>query len=75
MLTLFKPWRMGYDLKKNKDRWDDAFRQHEFSIQELKYVRNSNLKYEGCDARDNYSAKLKKDKQESLMSDTFHGLD
>ena len=75
VLTLFKPWRTGYDLKKNKDRWDDAFREHEFSIQELKYMRNFNLKYECCDARDDYSAKMKNDKQESFMRDTFDELD
>jgi hypothetical protein len=31
MLTLFKPWRVGLDLKKRLDSWDKTFVGHEFS--------------------------------------------
>jgi hypothetical protein len=31
MLTLFKPWRSGLDLKGREETWDDAFSAHSFS--------------------------------------------
>src|SRR5271163_4110814 len=67
MLSLFKPWRSGYDLKTQGQTWDDAFRQHKFSENKKKYMRNFNLKYECNDAHDDYSARLKNDKKESFI--------
>ena len=31
MLTLFKPWRTGLNLKTDDETWNDAFTSHEFS--------------------------------------------
>ncbi|KAF8220007.1 hypothetical protein L208DRAFT_1336242 [Tricholoma matsutake] len=32
MLTLFKPWKSGLDLKNNMDSWDKTFSSHSFSM-------------------------------------------
>jgi len=66
MLAIFKPWHNGYDLKAKNETWDDAFRQHEFSKRDQIYMKNFNLRYECNDARDDYSAKLKKNKKNIL---------
>ena len=63
MLTLFKPWRSGKDLKKKENTWDETFLQHQFTAQQLQLMENFNLRYECNDARDDYSAKLKKDEE------------
>ncbi|CAA7270635.1 unnamed protein product [Cyclocybe aegerita] len=61
MLTLFKPWRSGLDLKNATQTWDNAFYLHEFSPRQKEIIGNFNLRYECNDSRDDYSAKLKKD--------------
>ena len=33
MLTLFKPWRSGEDLKSTEYSWDDTFNDHTFTAQ------------------------------------------
>lgn len=63
MLTLFKPWRTGKELKSETDTWDEAFLQHKFTTEEIRLMRNFNLRYECADARDDYSAKLKRNKE------------
>lgn len=60
MLALFKPWRLGTDLKAIDKLWDDEFQNHSFSEEQLRYMRNFNVRYECLDARDNYRAQLKK---------------
>ena len=60
MLTLFKPWRSGKDLKSETQTWDDTFVQYKFTSQQLQLMGFFNLRYECNDARDDYSAKLKK---------------
>ena len=59
MLTLFKPWRSGKDLKDEVQSWDEAFTNHEFSEREFQIMNNFNLRYECLDARDDFSAQLR----------------
>ncbi|CAA7269296.1 unnamed protein product [Cyclocybe aegerita] len=61
MLTLFKPWQSGLDLKNATQTWDNAFYLHEFSPRQKEIIGNFNLRYECNDSQDDYSAKLKKD--------------
>ncbi|KAJ7128337.1 hypothetical protein C8R44DRAFT_574441, partial [Mycena epipterygia] len=56
MMTLFKPWRNGKDLKNDIDNWHEAFSDHKFNDKALKLMRNFNVKYECNDARDDFSA-------------------
>ncbi|PBK59898.1 hypothetical protein ARMSODRAFT_852371, partial [Armillaria solidipes] len=57
MLTLFKPWRTGHDLKQDAlTSWDQAFQNHDFSDFHEKIMSNFNLRYECLDARDDYRA-------------------
>jgi hypothetical protein len=65
MLTLFKPWRTGKDLKSTNNTWDETFNQHKFTARQEQLMKNFNLRYECLDARDDYSAKLKDKKLES----------
>ncbi|KAF9534446.1 hypothetical protein CPB83DRAFT_743494, partial [Crepidotus variabilis] len=60
MLTFFKPWRRGRELKASAQTWDDAFTAHPFSNEEESYMRNFNIRYECMDAQDDYRAQLKK---------------
>ncbi|KAJ4479509.1 hypothetical protein C8J55DRAFT_396537, partial [Lentinula edodes] len=52
MLTIFKPWRTGADLKSVDDSWHEAFCSHPFNDQERLYIKNMNLRYECLDSRD-----------------------
>jgi hypothetical protein len=60
MLTLFKPWRSGFDLKPKNEIWDDTFRSHKFTQQQIQLMDNFNLRYECLDARDDFHAQLRK---------------
>ncbi|KAJ7435556.1 hypothetical protein FB451DRAFT_1000339, partial [Mycena latifolia] len=60
MLTLFKPWRRGKDLKTEVDNWDEAFRDYKFSAKALMLMKNFNVRYECNDARDDFSAQERK---------------
>ncbi|TFK57914.1 hypothetical protein BDN72DRAFT_735331, partial [Pluteus cervinus] len=59
MLTIFKPWRTGRDLKQTIDNWDQTFCSHRFSSNQVTILKNLNIKYECLDARDDYFAQLK----------------
>ena len=59
MLTLFKPWRNGKDLKSDNYSWDETFLNHNFTPRQLQLMDNFNIRYECNDARDDYSAQLK----------------
>ena len=59
MLTFFKPWRVGLDLKKKDESWDEAFNSHEFTQREKQIMRNFNIKYECLDACDDFCAQMK----------------
>ncbi|KAJ6464412.1 hypothetical protein C8R45DRAFT_840407, partial [Mycena sanguinolenta] len=54
MLTLFKPWRDGLDLKMDGESWDTAFNCQHLSDKYIRIMKNSNLRYECNDAQDNY---------------------
>ncbi|KAG6846201.1 hypothetical protein H0H93_015468, partial [Arthromyces matolae] len=43
MLTLFKPWRSGLDLKADDKSWDTAFSNHVFSKRHTSLMNNMNL--------------------------------
>ena len=61
MLTIFKPWQSGLDLKRSQMvSWDEEFTSHKFSDFELTIMKNLNIWYECLDARDDYRAQLKK---------------
>jgi hypothetical protein len=60
MLSFFKPWRNGKDLKLEDESWDEAFAGYSFSARQLELMKNFNIKYECNDARDDYSAEMKK---------------
>ncbi|KAF9455717.1 hypothetical protein BDZ94DRAFT_1293114 [Collybia nuda] len=73
MLTLFKPWRTGLDLKEEGYSWDETFVGHEFTDVQKQYECN--------DARDDYAAQLKKGDMPSgnfpewMDSDLLNDLD
>ena len=68
MLTLFKPWRHGRDLKKSPSiSWDDEFNTHSFNEKELTMMKNFNIRYECLDARDDYRAQLKKGSTQAFV--------
>jgi hypothetical protein len=64
MLTLFKPWRHGKDLKKKDQTWDEAFTEYKFTPRQSELMKFFNIRYECNDARDDYS-KLLKQKNET----------
>ena len=64
MLTLFKPWRTGHDLKGTEETWEQAFNKHIFSLTQRGLMSNFNLRYECLDARDDYSAQMKDNNKE-----------
>ena len=59
MLTFFKPWRSGLDLKKENETWDETFNDHVFTSREKQIMRNFNIKYECLDACDDFCAQMK----------------
>ena len=65
MLTLFKLWRTGSDLKTDGQDWSYAFENHEFSNQHKDLMKNFNLRYECLDARDDFHAEFQKKQKES----------
>ncbi|PPQ75527.1 hypothetical protein CVT24_013233 [Panaeolus cyanescens] len=68
MLSFFKPWRTGRDLRTPNDTsWKDAFDKHEFTQHERRLMINFNIKFECMDARDDYRAQLKKGAVPSIL--------
>lgn len=59
MLTLFKPWRNGMDLKSEMQNWSEVLDKYEFSNKFQNLMNNFNLRYECSDARDDFSAQRK----------------
>ena len=59
MLTLFKPYRTGKDLKAENQSWDEAYNAHNFTPRQLQLIGNFNLRYECLDARDDFHAQLR----------------
>ncbi|KAJ7697000.1 hypothetical protein B0H17DRAFT_867553, partial [Mycena rosella] len=56
MLTLFKPWRTGKDLKNDLDNWDESFTDYNFNEKATQLMKNFNVRYECNDARDDFAA-------------------
>src|SRR6267378_1215439 len=77
MLTLFKSWQTGKDLKLEDQSWDDAFRTHMFNTRQLDVMKYLNVRYECLDARDDYAAQMKKSEQVGIFSnwDIYDSLD
>src|SRR6266567_8887681 len=75
MLTLFKPWRSGKDLKNIDYSWDETFNLYEFTDQQKQYIKNFNVRYECNDARDDYSAQLKKGNSEGGLFPQWMNFD
>jgi hypothetical protein len=50
MLTLFKPWRNGTDLKSEHYSWDETFMDHEFTPCQQQLMDHFNIRYECNDA-------------------------
>jgi hypothetical protein len=59
MLTLFKPWRHGKNLKEDDQSWDEAFTNFKFTPCQNELMKFFNIRYECNDARDDYSKLLK----------------
>ncbi|KIK54341.1 hypothetical protein GYMLUDRAFT_138525, partial [Collybiopsis luxurians FD-317 M1] len=58
MLTFFKPWRSGKDLKTENQTWSEAFDTFQFNEVDLLHMKNMNLHYKCLDLRDDFQAKL-----------------
>ncbi|KAE9409031.1 hypothetical protein BT96DRAFT_781402, partial [Gymnopus androsaceus JB14] len=54
MLTLFKPWNTGADLKTPNQSWQDAFNDYNFTKDQKQLMKNLNLRWECYDSRDDY---------------------
>ncbi|KAI0091810.1 hypothetical protein BDY19DRAFT_885194, partial [Irpex rosettiformis] len=59
MLSLFKPWRSGLELKIVSKSWSESFDSHDFSQRQCDIMNNFNLRYECRDARDDFAAQRK----------------
>jgi len=80
MLTLFKPWRSGKDLKAKMETWDKSFMTQEFNKRQMEIMKFFNVRYECLDARDDYSTKHDKEDTEKIKyqwatSDMLGSLD
>ena len=68
MLTLFKPWRSGNDLKESSmSSCEEVFQGHSFRGSEIDMMKNFNVRYECLDARDDFRAQLKKGSATNLF--------
>ncbi|KAA1479142.1 hypothetical protein DENSPDRAFT_788877 [Dentipellis sp. KUC8613] len=56
MLTLFKPWRSGYDLKLEGEKWEQSFQRHTFTNGQKEIMKFMNIRHECYDARDDFRA-------------------
>ena len=54
MLTLFKPWRKGHDLKMEHSSWDETFTNHPFTSRQNDIIKFFNIRYECLDAKDDF---------------------
>ena len=59
MLTLFKPWRHGKNLKEDDQSWDEAFTNYKFTPRQTELMRFFYIHYECNDARADYSKLVK----------------
>ncbi|KIM74021.1 hypothetical protein PILCRDRAFT_80473, partial [Piloderma croceum F 1598] len=80
MLTLFKPWRSGKDLKAKMETWDKSFMTQDFNKRQMEIMKFFNVRYECLDARDDYSTKRDKEDTDKIKyqwatSDMLGSLD
>src|ERR1700742_4691891 len=75
MMTFFKPWRNGGDLKTKDQSWDDVFTDHTFTECQQELLRFFHIKYECNDARDDYSAARQKKGEMSPFDPIFFSDD
>ncbi|TFY70644.1 hypothetical protein EVG20_g2362 [Dentipellis fragilis] len=68
MLTLFKPWRSGLDLKLENETWDQSFRSYNFTEREKEIMKFMNIRHECYDARDDFRAQRIKAGNEKGLS-------
>ncbi|KAJ3519570.1 hypothetical protein NMY22_g13132 [Coprinellus aureogranulatus] len=73
MLSLFKPWRSGLDLRGGHGNWHDAFVNYDFPKRYTQLMSNINLKYECLDARDDYRAQMRQ--SAGMCGNGLHGID
>ncbi|KAI0743694.1 hypothetical protein C8Q80DRAFT_1106610 [Daedaleopsis nitida] len=60
MLTLFKPWRSGKDLRPDEETsWSNIFKSHLFTKREQAVMKFFHIRYERNDARDDFSVQRK----------------
>lgn len=71
MLTLFKPWRTGMDLKPETQNWSEAIHYHKFSDKFNQLMDNFNLRYECADARDDFAAQRRLMSGQGSMAPSF----
>ena len=71
MLTLFKPWRTGLELKTLHEPWDSAFTSYEWPERFSRLMHFFHLRYECNDARDDFSAQRKSQAKNTVP----HGID
>ena len=67
MMTLFKPWRTGKDLKAEDQTWDESFTNHSFDNRSHEIIKYFNVRYECLDARDDFSAKQERGDNGSII--------
>ncbi|KAF8585745.1 hypothetical protein K439DRAFT_1342739 [Ramaria rubella] len=60
MLTLFKPWGTGFDLKNDFESWEDAFTSYTFTDRQLQIMSFMQIRFECNDARDDHRSQLLK---------------
>ena len=60
MLTLFKPWHTGKDLRAEDNTWNDTFLSHIFTERQSELIKFFHIRYECNNARDNFAAARKK---------------
>jgi hypothetical protein len=61
ILTLFKPWRNGKEMRTEQDSWDKTFVNYKFTPRQIEIMNYFNVRYECLDARDDYSAQRKQE--------------
>ncbi|TFY61610.1 hypothetical protein EVG20_g6989 [Dentipellis fragilis] len=74
MLTLFKPWRSGFDLKTTEQTWEDSFQLYTFSKRQQEIMKFANIPHECYDAHHDYKAqrvKAGRDKGLSYIKGQF----
>lgn len=73
MLTFFRPWRSGKDLKEKTESWEEAFSRYEVKDKAKRLMLNFNLRYECLDAQDDFHAQLKKRTRAVKIGKGFSG--